>query len=67
MADESIGGVSIQITGDFSGLDSQFQAAVQQAQQDSQAISAAIESGIKGPDLSGFNDSLTGEIGRAHV
>ena len=65
MASEPIGGVSITVDADFSNLDSQFQAAVQQAQQDSQAISAAIESGIKGPDLSGFNDSLAGAVDQA--
>ena len=50
MADESIGGVSVSITGDASGLGPTFTAAQSQAQQAGTAIASSFNAGAAGAD-----------------
>lgn len=65
MADnENIGGVGINVTADFSDLDAQFDAAIQKAQQRSDAMAAAIQDGVKAPDVSPVTGALD-QIGTA--
>jgi hypothetical protein len=58
MTDEVIGGVGITISGDFSDLDAQFQAAVAKAQSEGASLAQAIQSALRPPDTAG----LTGAI-----
>jgi phage-related minor tail protein len=61
MADnEKIGGVNIEISGDFSKLDSDFTAAVGKAQQQGSMLASAIESSVKAPDTSGLMAAFQG-------
>ena len=56
--DENIGGVNISITGDFSDLDAQFQAAVSKAVAEGATLAEAIQSALRPPDTGGISRAI---------
>lgn len=55
---EDIGGVSIGVDADFSGLEAQFQEAIGKAVAAGQSLSDALASAVKAPDFSGISGSV---------
>ena len=59
MASENVGGISISVTGDFSPLDADFQAAVADVQAQGDRLAQAIQDAIKAPDATQVTDAIS--------